>query len=481
LKALGQLYERSGNWFQSLDMLQKEVDALGTDPKALISLLRIGRINDPATSPSLTAGEDRLLSTEGDVEIGIRTRVRTGAEITLAQRFGAIDTNQTDFIPGEQASARTSLTIVQPLLRGSGLDVNNAPTELAELDTKIAQYELVRQLENHLLEVERAYWALYTARANLFLSRHLAGHGRRLVQQAAARQEVDGDPTLGIRARAAASRWEAGAVRAASAVDNAQFRLGALTNTPELTQAGAELVTVSPPAAVTPRVDRLAILNQMMERRPELQQAFLQYEAAALREGIAANEQLPELDLILEGTLAGNADDRDFSGAFGDNEPGGLVGLQFSVPLGADERDARYERRRLETVQQRHQTRAALSTVLLEVEVSASELAIAAKDLEFRRRARLDAQRELEALRVQWEDGSGFQAPSSTLDDLLGAHERVSQEEQAVARARATLAVAAANFSRARGVLLDRWNVEVAPTTGVRDETIYRANALLDQ
>ena len=85
---------------------------------------------------------------------------------------------------------------MQPLLRGSGLDVNNAPTELAELDTKIAQYELVRQLENHLLEVERAYWALYTARANLFLSRHLAGHGRRLVQQAAARQEVDGDPTL---------------------------------------------------------------------------------------------------------------------------------------------------------------------------------------------------------------------------------------------------------------------------------------------
>ncbi len=46
LKALGQLYERSGNWFQSLDMLQKEVDALGNDPKALISLLRIGRINE---------------------------------------------------------------------------------------------------------------------------------------------------------------------------------------------------------------------------------------------------------------------------------------------------------------------------------------------------------------------------------------------------------------------------------------------------
>lgn len=46
LHALGKLYERSGNWFQSLDMLQKEADALGADPKALPVLTRLGRIND---------------------------------------------------------------------------------------------------------------------------------------------------------------------------------------------------------------------------------------------------------------------------------------------------------------------------------------------------------------------------------------------------------------------------------------------------
>lgn len=116
---------------------------------------RIQRTNEPATSPALTAGENRLLSTEGTLEVGVRTRVRTGAELTIAQRFSAIDTNQTDFIPGEQASARTTFTVVQRLLRGSGLDYNGAPTRVAELDTKIAQYELVRQVENHLLEVER--------------------------------------------------------------------------------------------------------------------------------------------------------------------------------------------------------------------------------------------------------------------------------------------------------------------------------------
>lgn len=46
LHALGQLYERSGNWFQSLEMLQKEAEALGTDAKALPVLVRIGKINE---------------------------------------------------------------------------------------------------------------------------------------------------------------------------------------------------------------------------------------------------------------------------------------------------------------------------------------------------------------------------------------------------------------------------------------------------
>lgn len=46
LHVLGQLYERSGNWFQSLEMLQREADALGGDPKAMPVFMRIGRINE---------------------------------------------------------------------------------------------------------------------------------------------------------------------------------------------------------------------------------------------------------------------------------------------------------------------------------------------------------------------------------------------------------------------------------------------------
>ncbi|RYF38049.1 MAG: tetratricopeptide repeat protein, partial [Cytophagaceae bacterium] len=45
LHALGRLYERSGNWFQALDMLQREAELLGGVDAALPLLARIGRIN----------------------------------------------------------------------------------------------------------------------------------------------------------------------------------------------------------------------------------------------------------------------------------------------------------------------------------------------------------------------------------------------------------------------------------------------------
>lgn len=295
------------------------------------------------------------------------------------------------------------------------------------------------------------------------------------------RQDVDAEPTLTIRATAASRRWDGDVVRAEAAVENAQLRLAALTNSPDLARPGFEFVTASVPEAASPRIAREDVIDEILQRRPEIQQAFLQYEAAVVREGVAANESLPELDLVLEAVFAGNDEKRDFGGALGDERFGGLAGLRFSIPLGYDERDARYERRRLETIQQRHQTRSALSTVLLEVQVSASEYAVSAKDLEQRRRARSAAQAELNALRSEWDLGVGFSPLSTTLSDLLGAYERASLAERAVAQGRATLAVAAANFNRARGVLLDRWNINISPQKGVRDETIYRLNQVIQE
>ncbi len=435
------------------------------------------REDERATSPAIAAGAAREITDETEVEFGVRSRLQSGGEVSLSQRFTTTDTNSTTFIPGEQTESRTTLALVQPLLRGGGFNHNDSPRRIANMDTQIAIEEFRRQSAAHLMEVERAYWNLYVARAVFIQKSHLSGHGSRLATQVARRADIDADPVLVSRSRAQAARWRADAVRAKAAVDNAEFRLAALVNAPQMGPGTVEILPASAPNGALPLLSTKDTIEDILTHRPELQQAILQYEAALLREGMAANESLPELDLVLEASLSGGADGSDRSGAFNngrDNGDGHLVGLKFSVPLGFDERDARYKRRRLETIQQERQVLGVIATVLAEIDVSANEYIIATQDLQAQRSAHLAAQRDLETLRNRWNDGVEDSGGIVILSALLDAYERVQFNEQAVTTARATREIAAANLARARGVLLQRWGFSPILVDDVRGQPTYK-------
>lgn len=432
------------------------------------------RENERATSPAIAAGAARAITDEEEVEFGVRSRLKTGGEISISQRFTTTDTNRVSYIPGEQTESKTTVSLVQPLLRGGGVNYNDMPRRIANMDTQIAIEEFKRQAETHLLEIERAYWNLYVARAVFVQKAHLAGHGERLAGRIGNRDEIDADPVLINRAAATAARWRADAVRAKSAVDNAEFRLAALVNSPKFGPGNVELLPASAPNG---RLGILSIedtLQEVFQNRPELQQAILQYEAALLREGMAANESMPELDLVLEANLTGGSDGKKRSRALDDAESGHVVGLKFSVPLGFDERDARYKRRRLETIQQERQVLAVISTVLAEIDVSANEYIVATQDLHAQRQAQIAAQRDLDTLRNRWNEGIGDGQDVAILSALLDSYERVQSNEQAVATARATREIAAANLARARGVLLQRWGFKLSLQDDVRGQPTYK-------
>ncbi len=434
------------------------------------------RENERATSASIASGAARAITDEEEVEFGVRSRLITGGEISVSQRFTTTDTNRETYIPGEQTESQTTISLVQPLLRGSGVDYNDSPRRIANMDTQIATEEFRRQSEAHLMEVERAYWNLYVARAVFLQQSHLADHGSTLAAQVQRRINIDADPVIVNRAAALATQWRADAVRAKAAVDNAEFRLKALVNSPKLGGGDIEVLPVSAPNGSSRILSIEDTLEEIFVNRPELQQAILQYEAALLREGMAANESLPELDLILEANAAGGADGTSLSNAFDDqsNGDGHVVGLKFSVPLGFDERDARYKRRRLETIQQERQVLSVISTILAEVDVSANEYIVATQDLRAQRQAQLAAQANLRTLRNRWNDGVGEGQGIAVFSALLDAYERVQLNEQAVATARATREIAAANLARARGVLLQRWGLKTDIRQDIRDQPTYK-------
>ena len=57
---------------------------------------------------------------------------------------------------------------------------------------------------------------------------------------------------------------------------------------------------------------------------------------------------------------------------------------------------------------------------------------------------------------------------------LLSAYEEVQESEQSVATARATREIAAANLARARGLLLERWGLEMDIADDIRGEPTYQ-------
>ncbi len=432
------------------------------------------RENSRATNASIANGAARAITDENEAEFGVRSRLLTGGEVSVSQRFTTTDTNLAAYVPGEQTESVTTISLVQPLLRGSGIGYNDSPRRIANMDTQIATEEFRRQAETHLMEVERAYWNLYVARAVFLQKSHLANHGGRLAGQVRGRVNIDADPVLVNRAAALAAQWRADAVRAKAAVDNAEFRLKALVNAPGMGGGDFELLPTSAPNGASRILAIEDTLEEIFVNRPELQQAILQYEAALLREGMAANESLPELDLILEANASGGADGTSLSNAFDNQANGHVVGLKFSVPLGFDERDARYKRRRLETIQQERQVLSVISTILAEVDVSANEFIVATQDLNAQRQAQLAAQANLRTLRNRWNDGVGEAQGIAVFSVLLDAYERVQLNEQSVATARATREIAAANLARARGVLLQRWGLKTDIRKDVRDQPTYK-------
>ncbi len=434
------------------------------------------RENERATSPAIAAGAARSITNEDEVEFGVRSRLLTGGEVSISQRFTNTDTNRVSYIPGEQTASRTSISLVQPILRGSGISHNDSPRRIANMDTRIAVEEFRRQAEAHLLEVERAYWNLYVARAVYVQKSHLAQHGAQLAAQISGRSGIDADTVLVTRARSLAEQWQADRVRAKAALDNAEYRIAALVGDKRFGPANIEIVPSSAPNGALSILKTEDTVRDIFENRPELQQAILQYQAALLREGMAASDSLPELDLVLELSADGGSDGRDLSGAFKDqsNGSGHLVGLKFSVPLGFDERDARYKRRRLETVQQERQVLSVIETILLEVDVSANEYIVACNDLIAQRKALAAAQSSLRTVENRWADGGASEGGIGLLSALLSGYEQVQASEQAVATARATREIAAANLARARGVLLDRWGLKTDIAADIRGEPTYQ-------
>jgi hypothetical protein len=205
-----------------------------------------------------------------------------------------------------------------------------------------------------------------------------------------------------------------------------------------------------------------------------------QLRSSIIRERMQRKELLPQLNLVLEGSLNGlegqNRVGQSYANQFNQGSPSYGAGVVFSIPLGNDAAKARYDRRQIEVRQQVEQLHTTIETVLLEARIAQRELTVAQRDIRAKFAASESAAAELKSLveRKGLEAGLGAggndpgaannQTPANAsdyLERLLSSQERHSIAREEFLRSLAVFNVAFVNLERAKGTLLRAGNIRV--------------------
>ncbi|ADE55598.1 TolC family protein [Coraliomargarita akajimensis] len=416
--------------------------------------------NDPVGSLLDTGNTNTVFDEEEwRNEIGVRKRLRTGAEISVSEEFGWVQNNSDFLEPNAQARSRLKLRVSQPLLNGAGVGYNTAATDLSRLDAKSSYYEMLRQVEGHMLEVARAYWGLYFTRISYVRKQEFYERTEEVSKRLRARDDIDALAGQIARVDSALSFRASELQRAKTDIRNAQDRVHSLVgySTPAFAQHDEIVPRDSVLAAELKDPYKVAAYNALM-RRPEIRQSILQVRSSAVRAKVSKNQLLPNLELFIEGYFAGldgGQSSMDAIRSQTTERTSGIFGLSFEMPLGNRTAKADNLRRKIELRQQMNQLKSTVESVFLEVRIAHREMQTAWSDFSTKWNALQAARVDLEQLEAREDiDTSSSRPTSSFLDEWLRTLTRVEFAESEFIRAAALYQVSWVNYRRVQGSLL---------------------------
>jgi len=423
-----------------------------------------GNWNDTSepTGSSLTAGAGitQFNDHQFSAESGVRRQNRKGGQFTLAQRFGWQDNNSNFLTPPNQANSRLTLSYTQPLLRGRGEAYNSSVVVLAKIDALIADEQFRGELEDHLLEIVRAYWALFLERTTLAQQARMFLKTEEIVETIEARMQFDAERTQYISAKAALESRKANLLQTQLNVINSESALRSLINAWELGEGNeTELVPVDTPSILTLKIDLADQIQKAVVNRSESHVASQRVRQAMTRLGVARNEIMPRLDLVTQGYLSGLQGEADFARSFADQfsagSPSYSLGINYELPIGNRAAQSRQTQRQLELERIGREYRQTVQLLQMEVESAVRALYTARREINVRSQALQAAEAEAITLRKRWDGVLGRgQNAGLNLEALLRAQERVAEFEQQYVTALITYNLAAVELRKANGTLL---------------------------
>ncbi|MCG3178237.1 MAG: hypothetical protein BIFFINMI_00563 [Phycisphaerae bacterium] len=305
------------------------------------------RLDVPTNSTFFGGGQSENEHFEG----GVRKKLATGGTIEAKYVTDRLWSNQPFQMFNGRYDQDLTVSLTQPLLRNAGLDVNRAQIYAARNSRDMSLFAFRRQVIQTLSDIEQAFWNLYFARQSLAIQRALLAQTEDTLKNVEARLQFDTLQVNVSQSKSAVASRRADVIRRAADVKDAEDKLKNLLNDPDLPQ-DQDIPIIPADEPLTQRVE-LSPERELwtgMENRSELQEAKLNISNAAISQGVARNQLLPQLDLFMQFNTNGlkgswsSANSQLWGGDYLDY----VVGLSFEFPLGnraakAQERKARLQ------------------------------------------------------------------------------------------------------------------------------------------
>ena len=423
----------------------------------------------PASSFSTASGLNERQSVQNIT--GIRKQLQSGGQFTIQQEllYTDFETPGTTFTPDPATQAALALQFDQPLLRGFGSDVALAQVRVnrnAELDA-IARLRV--QLLQAVNQTEAAYWNLVRAQHELAILARLLERGLITRNQLQTRLDLglDVPPSQLADAVARVQRRKTDVTRARDAVRNASDQLKQLINDPDF-PVGSEVLLLPLDQGVDESISFSLVnaLTTAVTHRPEVDQAVLSIDNTSIRETVAANQRLPQLNLQVQTRFLGMDDalgavSNEFDGNFVDY----VVSLVFEQPIGNRAPEAAYLRRRLEREQAILSYKNTVQQIVLDVKNSLRAVNRNYEIIEQSRMSRIAAAESLRTLEV--ENEKIRDRSSERLELEFNRQEALANAERTEMQAVSDFNASVAQLYAAMGTALERNQIKlVVPSPG---------------
>ena len=336
-------------------------------------------VTPPSGGPPIEVnpgGQDQRIFT---YEAGLSQFLPSGATVSVTAGGDRSDNLLAGLTldPNPAWDAALTLSIEQPLLRGFGSDVNTARIALARNQDRRSLQDLRERLLGVVADAQQAYWRLVLARQELVIQRWLVEVGENVRDILERRQQLDVTLADFADAVATVERRKADVIRSERRVAVAVDDLKRILNDPRFPLGAETTLVPSDWMVTTPLVYNLPeALATAVQESPLVQKAVLGIDDASIREIVADNGRLPQLDLAAEMAYFGLGE--DFGPAWSEVGEASfidyVVGLRFSQPIGNRAAEAEYRQARLRRSAAVLRYREAVQNTVFQVRVALRDL-----------------------------------------------------------------------------------------------------------